>query len=222
MRDFARIGYMVGAICAVLLVFVLTIPKREDWHALGPANPGHETLACADCHTPAEGSLRQQLQANVRTLLGMRDESVTFGFEDVTNEDCQTCHVQPNDRHPVLSFNEDRFVDARAAIAPQFCESCHLEHQGQRVTIEATYCVNCHLDVTVFNDPVEVPHAELFANAEWETCLQCHDFHGNHIMDVPTTRADMFSLNAIEDYFGNGPSPYGDRRFYYPKESLNE
>jgi hypothetical protein len=222
MRESAKIGYVLGAIIAVFILFMLTMPKRKEWHARGPANPGHESLACTDCHTEAPGSMRQQLQANTRAFFGLRDEGVTFGFENVTNENCQACHDRPNDRHPVSSFTEPRFDDARREIAPQLCESCHLEHQGQRLSIGPTFCMHCHQDLNLSDDPIEVPHVELVANEDWESCLRCHDFHGNHIMRTPTTVENMFSAQAIEAYFEDGASPYSDRRLYYAKESLDE
>jgi hypothetical protein len=222
MKESAKMGYVLGLIGAVFILLLITIPEREQWHALGEANPGHEDLACTDCHTPAEGTMRQQLQANARAFFGFRDSGVTFGFEDVTNDNCLACHARPNDRHPVFRFLESRFVEARAAIAPQYCESCHLEHQGERVSIEPTYCVYCHTDLDLRDDPLDVPHVELVATEAWETCLQSHDYHGNHIMATPTTQEDMISLQAVEDYFADGPSPYSDRRLYNAKETLDE
>lgn len=222
MKDSAKIGYVLGVIGVLFILLMITIPEREEWHARGTPNPGHEDLACTDCHAPAEGTLRQQLQANIRDFVGLREGTVTFGFEDVTNENCQACHDRPNDRHPTFRFLESRFVDARAAIAPQVCESCHLEHQGERVTIGGTYCVYCHTDLDLRDDPIEIPHAELVANEDWESCLQCHDYHGNHIMETPKMEEDMISQQVIEQYFKDGPSPYSDRRLYDAKETLDE
>ena len=225
MRQFAKIGYMIGGACAIFLLFMLAISENEDWHAYGPANPGHAALGCTDCHTPADGSIIQQVRDNAGAFLGLRDESVTFGFEDVTNEDCEACHERPNNRHPVLKFSEagTGYDEARAAIAPQFCESCHQEHQGKRVTIDdPTYCRYCHQFTSLSDDPIEVPHADLIADEQWETCLQCHDFHGNHIRETPTTSAEMISLAALKAYFEDGLSPYGNERFDSPKEALGD
>ncbi len=222
MKDFARIGYVLGASVAVFIVMMLNIPEREEWHSLGTANPGHEDLTCAACHAAADGSFRQQVQANTRAFFGLRDSSVTFGYQNVTNANCLACHDRPNDNHPVFRFNESRFVDARKAIAPQLCESCHLEHQGQRVTIEPTYCVNCHADLTLADDPIEVPHAELIANEDWSSCLRCHDFHGNHIRETPVLMADMLDQAAVDAYLDDGPSPYSTERYFSAKETLDD
>jgi hypothetical protein len=42
----------------------------------------------------------------------------------------------------------------------------------------------------------------------WLTCLGCHDFHGNHVMDARTRVADSLAARQIQRYFEGGPSPY--------------
>jgi hypothetical protein len=222
-KAFSKIGYAIGLTLSILIIMMLIIPEKEDWHILGPSNPGHENLTCNDCHVEAEGIYRQQIQANFKALIGMRSSSVTFGFEPVTNENCIACHDRPNDNHPVFRFLESRFADARKAIAPQFCESCHLEHQGVRVTQDSTYCINCHTDLELPDDPIEgTTHTELVVNEEWGTCLGCHDFHGNHDRTVPITMDELISQDAIIGYFAQGQSPYSDKHFYEAKEHLND
>lgn len=220
MKKQALFGYALGLVVAIFILFVLPVDDR--WHTLGTANTGHETLECTDCHMSAPGSFRQQIQANVKAFLGLRETGTDFGYADVTNATCLSCHARPNDSHPVFRFNEPRFVDARRAIQPQRCESCHLEHQGRRVTIGATFCVHCHTDLDLADDPIDVPHVNLVASEDWQSCLGCHDFHGNHRRQVPVRMADAISVPLIEAYFQDDDSPYSTERFYGAKESLNE
>jgi hypothetical protein len=203
-----NIGYFLGATVGLLILAVLILPGMDDLHVFGPLNTGHENLACNSCHDPAAGTLRQQLQANIKYILGMRKTPVDIIHKTVTNEVCLDCHSRPNDRHPAARFLEPRFKDARQAIQPQLCTSCHAEHSGKRVTIESTYCVNCHTDLKVNNDPIEIPHAQLIADKRWQSCLSCHDFHGNHQMTTPTTMHDAVSQDMILSYFNGGLSPY--------------
>jgi len=39
---------------------------------------GHEGMACEECHRPASGSMRQQLQAKAAFFLGSRSTDVDF------------------------------------------------------------------------------------------------------------------------------------------------
>ena len=172
-------------------------------------NIGHEKLACESCHTPAPGTTRQQVQANVRYLLGLRKTAADFGNRDVTNSDCLACHERPFDRHPVFRFNEPRFEKARAELGANQCQSCHAEHTGKKVTAKATYCSTCHSDLEMENDPIDVPHVKLVEQERWETCLGCHDFHGNHKYVAPKKVKQVFTPARIADYFHGGKSPYG-------------
>jgi hypothetical protein len=171
-------------------------------------NAGHGELECASCHQPAPGSVRQQIQASTRYLLGLRETPVDFGFRKVENGDCNACHERPFDRHPVFRFNEPRFSDARKAIAPQECASCHREHSGRRVTVQPGYCRHCHGGLEMKNDPLDVPHATLVRESLWLSCLGCHDFHGNHVMTTPTRLADAISSLRVGRYFEGDASPY--------------
>jgi hypothetical protein len=200
--------YLIGLLLAVGAAFFLLAPAQAQLRMLGPANTGHAELGCVDCHESADGTPRQQIQANVRYLLGLRDAGVAFQHEDVTSADCLACHERPNDRHPIFRFNEPRFAEARAAIGANNCISCHLEHQGRRVTIEPTYCINCHEDLTLKNDPLDVPHDLLVETEQWASCLGCHDFHGNHLREVQTTFDTRLPEQKILDYFAGGESPY--------------
>ena len=203
-----RIGLVVGVLAGALLTLALTRSGAEHFHARGPMNTGHADLKCESCHRPAAGTLRQQLQADARFVLGLRARPADFGRRAVDNAACLACHERPNDRHPVFRFNEPRFAEARRAIAPNRCVSCHLEHQGRRVTRVGTFCVNCHKDLRLKVDPLDVAHADLVAQERWESCLGCHDFHGNHRMTEPRTLAQALPPERVAGYFAGGESPY--------------
>jgi len=47
------------------------------------------------------------------------------------------------------------------------------------------------------------------AQKRWDTCLQCHDYHGNHQWSAPLRLQDANTLEALHKYLRNGPSPYG-------------
>lgn len=206
-----RVGASVGCVLSGSVLLALFVPGNERFSAPGPMNRGHENMACENCHRPAPGTLRQQLQANARYLLGLRETPVDFGERNVVNEDCLACHERPFDRHPVARFVEPRFSDARAAIAPQFCESCHREHSGVRVTASIDYCAHCHGDIALKNDPLDVPHTQLAEQNSWATCLGCHDFHGNHVASPALQLSAAVAPPHITAYFEGGAS-------YYPAE----
>jgi hypothetical protein len=209
-----RIGIATGIALGLAAVGVLSAPGCEHLHARGPMNVGHAEVTCARCHQAAPGSVRQQLQHAARTWTGL-DEigAVDVGFQRVTNSACTACHERPSDRHPSSRFLEPRFAAARAALHPERCDGCHREHAGVRVTTaEPTYCRHCHGELVVKQDPIDVPHAELVAAARWETCLGCHDFHGNHATKTPRRLADAIPAARIREYFAGGPSPYGAQR----------
>jgi hypothetical protein len=215
------IGILTGSGLGLLALIWLFLPANETDTMLGPMNTGHENLSCNECHIKAEGNLGQQVQTNISYLMGNRRAPVTFGLETVDNSKCQACHDRPNDRHPVHRFEEARFAEARKNIRPTQCASCHLEHSGARVTIpNPGYCVNCHQDTHMKNDPLDVPHSELVAQNRWNTCLQCHDFHGNHIYEVPKLMKDTFSMEIIKSYLKGGDSPYTANKKYRPKQSI--
>ncbi len=213
------IGVSIGGAIGLIVLLLFIMPGKERLHVRGPMNKGHEDLECRDCHKPVDGTFRQQIQANVRYILGRRKAPVPLGHHDVNNQACLDCHDRPNDRHPVFRFLEPRFAEARKQIQPQFCVSCHLEHQGKLATIEPTFCVNCHQDMEVKRDPVTTPHEELAQQGRWETCLGCHDFHGNHQYELRTALEDVIPPQRIESYFdGSEDSPYPGRKTYLAKK----
>ena len=185
------------------------MPAQQRWRAPGTMNVGHETLDCTSCHTPAPGTIRQQIQANVRYLLGLRQTAADFGSRDVQNRDCLGCHERPFDRHPVYQFNEPRFAEARANIGAHQCQSCHGEHAGAKVIAQATYCSECHTDLELKHDPIDVPHVKLIRDERWESCLGCHDFHGNHQRQTQKSLSRAIPPERIVDYFAGAKSPYG-------------
>lgn len=204
-----RLGALLGAGLGSFAVAVMLWPGQQRLRTPGPMNVGHGELDCASCHRAAPGTTRQQLQANARSVLGLRAASVDFGLSRVSNEACRACHDRPDDRHPVYRFLEPRFADARAALAPHECTSCHGEHAGRRATVEPDACRHCHGELALEHDPISTPHAELVATGAWSTCLGCHDFHGNHASEPPTALADALAPADIRDYLAGGPSPYG-------------
>jgi Cytochrome c3 len=213
-----KLGLMIGILGLALLLF----PAYDRFHAHGPMNSGHDTLKCVSCHQDAPGSLRQQIQANLRYALKLRERLADFGHQAVSNENCLNCHERPNDRHPVYRFLEPRFLKARENLSPQHCVSCHTEHKGQRITrAEIGYCVNCHKKTRLRKDPLDVPHDRLIALKRWESCLGCHDFHGNHIMKTKKTVEQIIPAEKIHDYFQGGASPYGDDRHYEAKKEVD-
>jgi len=208
-------GLLLGIIC----IGAFTMPANEQVLALGEMNTGHENLVCGDCHSPAKGTVTQQLNANLQFVFGQRKTLVDFGLQNVDNKKCQSCHERPNDRHPVHRFQEPRFAEAREAIHPELCESCHMEHNGSRIVLaDLSYCQSCHQDTELKHDPLDVSHADLIKNNQWNTCLQCHDFHGNHVMEVATRMKDTISMEALKIYANGGADPFGKEKKYLAEE----
>ena len=89
-------------------------------------------------------------------------------------------------------------------------------------TVEPTYCKECHDDLVLKNEPLDISHEQLVAEKQWESCLACHDFHGNHIMELPTVVGEGLTPEVIDAYFKGSQSPYSDRKHHLAKESLDE
>ncbi len=211
------IGSLIGISIGILIFIILPQKSSEEFLSLGAMNTGHEGLSCNACHTDAKGTMLQQLQSNVAYAFGQRKTAADFGTQNVDNKKCLQCHDRPNDRHPTHRFLEPKFKDAVAKINATQCETCHLEHNDTRVVLkEATFCVNCHYDLEVKNDPIDTPHAELIANKQWSTCLQCHDFHGNHIYQVAEKMKDTIPLKKITNYLSGGNDPYSNKKKHIP------
>ena len=213
------LAYLAGAFLGLAVLAFTVLPAGESSHAKGPMDTGHEKLACTDCHRNAPGSFRQQIQANLRYFLGQRETPVAFGRLPVGNENCLACHERPNDHHPVYRFLEPRFAKVREKLHPHACVSCHAEHQGRRVTLAETgYCVHCHKETRLRKDPLDVSHEKLIVLKLWDSCLGCHDFHGNHIMKTERSVEKATPVEKIRAYFEGGPSPYGDARYHKAKK----
>jgi len=73
---------------------------------------------------------------------------------------------------------------------------------------DGTYCRQCHGDLDIDNDPLDVPHRMLVQTQSWETCLGCHDYHGNHALKPPTRLRNAIAPAAIRAYLRGGTSPY--------------
>lgn len=217
LRKRQYIGSLIGIGIGLCIYIILPLKQSEQFLSLGPLNTGHEGLSCNACHTDAKGNLWQQLQSNMQYTLGIRKELADFGTENVDNKKCLECHDRPNDRHPTHRFLEPRFKEAISHINATQCETCHREHNGTRIVLaEATFCVNCHYDLVVKNDPIDVPHEQLIANKQWSTCLQCHDFHGNHIYEVAEKLADTIPLQKIQEYLKGGDDPFSAKKKHLP------
>lgn len=206
-----KVAYRGGAVTAAIAAVLVAAPVTDSWHAPGAMSPGHELLGCADCHVEAPGSVRQQLQQNVRFWLGTAQESAVFGALPVDTQRCTECHQGRADRHPVSRFLEPRFAEAREKVGAHRCAGCHVEHDGARVSAQPGFCQHCHKSLRLERDPLADSHASLVARAQWTTCLRCHDFHGNHRGTTPLTLQGAPSEGAVEDYFSLGRTPYGER-----------
>lgn len=202
-------AWYAGALLAALPLLLLQTPL-EAQRPHGHPNVGHEQLKCVACHADTGASTRQVLQAKVKYALGLRQTGAVLGTQPVTSATCVQCHANPDDRHPPQRVLEPRFAQARQETGAQLCVSCHREHQATRVSLPAAnYCVSCHQDTQVKDDRIAPTHATLIADKRWETCLQCHDYHGNHRWITPKRLVDAPSVELLEKYLKGGPSPYG-------------
>lgn len=207
------LGLMVGAGCVILFF----LPENKALLIPGEMNTGHQDIACDNCHIPATGTLRQQIQANVRYVLGIRPKAADYGRSSVANEQCLGCHRRPDDLHPVFLFFEPRFKDARAELQPQECVSCHREHSGVRVTVsDSGFCRTCHEKLVLQDDPISTSHEQLIKQEQWQTCLGCHDFHGNHKMTTLKQLDKALAPQQIRHYFKGADSPYSTEKYHQP------
>ena len=208
-------AYGVGLIVACIAGVLMLLPGNESWHAAGPQNTGHTRIECSECHVRAPGNFVGQAFQNLTHAAGLADSATSFVFQPVGNDQCLRCHLNPDDRHPLVDFLEPEFEPARQAMGVQFCVSCHQEHLGVRVSVTPLVCQYCHQDIVPMeleDDPVDVPHTSLYRDLRWETCLGCHDFHGNHDREVPVQLSQRLTAEQIRQYLDGGDSPYGHRR----------
>lgn len=216
-----NLGLLFGSLTGGIALLLLSLPGNAVFHAPGPFNTGHADLLCEDCHQKSDGSLRQKIQANLQYFLGNRNNGVTLGRVPVASDHCLQCHERPNDRHPVFRFYEPRFNKARQSIAPHKCVSCHREHNSRRVTVHLRFCQECHKKLTLKKDPLKIPHKTLITKKRWDTCLGCHDFHGNHRMKTANSFDDIIKPSRIQNYFDGAKSPYSSEKFYKAKQKLD-
>jgi len=206
-----QLGYWSGLVLGAVALLTLVAGVGQQFITPGPANTGHADVACVSCHLEAPGTPRQQIQANAGYWLGDRPEQADFGYLGIESDVCERCHVNADDRHPIYRFNEPRFAEVREAVAPHRCSSCHQEHLGVRTSADPGICVHCHEELKMDDDPLDVSHETLVNTERWETCLGCHDYHGNHAYIVATEVSEAFTAEQVESYADGGDSPYGDR-----------
>ena len=205
-------AYIWGLLIAAAVGVVLLLPGRESWHAAGPPNIGHSRIDCSECHVPAPGNFTGQAITNLLHAVGLVESSTHFIYAPAGKEQCLACHENPDDRHPVASFLEPEFAEARRVMGVQTCISCHREHLGVRVSVTPRACQHCHKETALEDDPVDIPHTTLISDERWGTCLGCHDFHGNHERTVPDMMSQALTEEQIQQYLDGGVSPYGYRR----------
>lgn len=190
---------------------------ETDWISKGPIQHGHQDLACDTCHKVAPGTARQQIQASLAALFDPAKSMPHFGTSPVASADCLACHQRPNERHPIWRFREPRFISAAEVVNATTCLGCHSEHRDERVNASVDFCKACHEGLSLKVDPLDIPHHEIIAAKKWETCLGCHDFHGNHARKPPLKYLDAHDLDRLIDYLKAGPNPYGDAKLYEAK-----
>ena len=204
-------GYLIGILVSISALLFLMLPSSQRHIQNGPMLPGHEDLKCYSCHKDGQGTFRQQIQANVQYLLGNRDDAVSVGLRPVENSECLKCHVRPNERHPVYRFREPKYREIRTKIKADSCVACHLEHNSKRINVKINFCMHCHDDINLKNDPLEISHKLLAQEKNWDSCLTCHDFHGNHEMKTATQTDKSVELNKVKKYFNRGDNPYNGK-----------
>lgn len=200
---------------ALLVVIGTRKSYGDEFIAAGPLNTGHEEISCVECHKDEEGTIREQLQGQIDSYLHAGSESPFFVKRPLQSGDCISCHDKGADRHPIHRFNEPKFSQAKQSIHPEKCTSCHLEHNGKRITIDnRAFCIHCHDNLKLKKDPIKPSHSLLIENSNWESCLQCHDYHGNHIRETPTNYKDTISQEDIKIYFEGGKDPYSKEKYF--------
>ena len=152
---------LAGIALTVTLLWCLSLPRNERWLSPGGSNDCHPTLACVECHRPAAGTTRQQVQANVKHWLGQRQSGADLHTASIANEDCLACHESANEVHPTHRFLEPRFAAARAAIEPQNCRGCHSEHSGKLVEVNGNFCLHCHDNLQIIDDATAGPKTQV-------------------------------------------------------------
>lgn len=213
----------IAAAFAILPMFVAAGVVITDRNAMpvmsyGPLQAGHDKVNCESCHRPSPGTVRQQIQAKLHYFIGLRAKSVDFGYGAVTSAACLDCHARPNERHPIFRFREPRFQKAVSEIKATSCLGCHSEHTTYRATANLTFCQACHEALRLTSDPLDVSHEDLISARNWQSCLGCHDFHGNHAQQTPRVLDAAIPPIEIRKYLAAGPSPYAVPKLFEARE----
>ncbi len=203
-----------------MLILALESPEHEKWNSPGSQRDMHEKHACELCHQPAVGTIRQQVQANLKYWLGFREHGADFVTVPIQSSDCLDCHRNEDDPHAGHLFLEPRYAETRDLIKPQDCSGCHSHHSGKVSVRGGNFCFHCHQDLSITGDQTVPTHKELVADEQWQSCLQCHDYHGNHDGEVPLNLEQASSLEKIRNYLEGyaTDSPHGDLKTPYLEE----
>lgn len=207
-----RVGYRIGAAGWAVSLAVSSWGDDGQVLARGPANPGHGALECADGHEAAPGAVRQQVQAAVAFGLGLRETAPAIGRLPMTNRICLDCHEREDDQHPTHVFSQPKYSDEREEIPAHLCITCHREHSGRHVENTGQFCVTCHSGMEAREDPIAPTHAALAADERWDTCLRCHEFHGNHLRVTPGTLEASLGGREMLCHLDSGTPQYGEKR----------
>lgn len=195
-----------------LAAMVLLAKPFRSAVAHGPLISGHSDVDCQSCHINAPGTIRQQIQAQLKYVLGRRAEPVDFGYMSVGSIQCLSCHTSPNDRHPIYRFREPRFASATKVVDATSCLGCHSEHKSSFLSSSTTFCSACHESLEIAADDIEITHKNLIENARWDSCIGCHGYHGNHVYAAPKVMADAIPTHEIQKYLQGDMQPFSVRK----------
>ena len=74
------------------------------------------------------------------------------------------------------------------------------------------FCSTCHSDLGAIDKPIQPTHPELVAGERWDTCMRCHDYHGNHVREAPRTLEEAFDGRTVLRHLDSGAPLYGEKR----------
>ena len=172
-------------------------------------NTGHDTSPASRVTCRAPGSVRQQLQAIARALGRGRPAARSTS----ASAPSPTRSARPATTAPTMSpgvplpraalRRGPRGDPSRAmhVVPPRARRRARDRSPTEPTAATATR----DLDVKNGSPRRLAPHAR--RGQRWDTCLGCHDFHGNHgLSHRPARRRDRPA--AIQTYLDGGPSPY--------------
>ena len=214
-----KLPLMAGIFVTVLSVAAMTSPSTEQFLSPGGDNEMHEGMACDQCHETAEGTIRQQVQANVYHWLGSRQHGADFLTQPVESADCEACHPMKENFHPQQKLRKSKYYELDTMLGIRECSGCHDHHSSSVMQHAMTLCMHCHEVWGKKPDTTTPTHVELIAQGRWETCLQCHEFHGGHQREKIFLLEDAHKVDTIQNSLhGKSADPYGDLRTPYLKE----